>query len=62
MAENRTRTQSSAFESIRRALLEARDHARGKDIGARVHEVRVMAAKKLPRSSRRKPGSSSCQM
>lgn len=32
-----------AFDSIRKGLLEARDHARGNDIGARIHEVRIDA-------------------
>lgn len=36
-----TKKFNPAFESIRNGLLEARDHARGKKIGARVHEVRV---------------------
>jgi len=36
-------TRSSAFESIRQGLIEARDYSRGVDVGARVHEVRVEA-------------------
>jgi putative transcriptional regulator len=34
---------SEAYESIMRGLNEALDHARGKDVGARVHQVNVPA-------------------
>ena len=42
-AKRKASKKSAAFESIRQGLIEARDHARGKKIGARVHEVRVAA-------------------
>lgn len=34
---------SEAYESIMRGLNDALDHARGKDVGARVHQVTVPA-------------------
>jgi hypothetical protein len=46
--------KSTAFQSIRCALLEARDFARGKKTGARIHKVRIVAPNDLPRPSRRK--------
>jgi putative transcriptional regulator len=33
--------RSEAFDSIRRGLIEARDHAAGRDVGARVRKVRI---------------------
>ncbi len=33
--------RSAAFDSIRRGLVEARDHAAGRDVGARVRKVRI---------------------
>lgn len=43
MTKKKTTKKSGAFESIRQVLIEARDHSRGLDVGARVHEVRVEA-------------------
>lgn len=43
MAKKKAAEKSSAFESIRQGLVEARDHARGKNVGARLYEVLVEA-------------------
>mgnify|MGYP000450996675 CR=1 FL=1 len=37
----KTAKRSAAFDSIRRGLIEARDHAAGRDVGARVSKVRI---------------------
>jgi putative transcriptional regulator len=43
MKKKKTAKKSAAFASVRQGLIEARDHARGKSRGARIHEVRVDA-------------------
>lgn len=41
MAKKKAAKKSSAFESIRQGLIEARNYSRGKKVAARIHEVRV---------------------